>query len=285
MAWVLAVAWAGLVGWYALTAGPESALSDRSDPVALIVAAFVLALPLAVLWVAAAAARAARALRAESQGIRLELDALRQARDELTAGAARLQAALGTSETPCPAPAGTAATSAPPHRSPELAQPAKPPSPAMVVRALDFPDGEADAEGFRILRRAMAHPGTAALVTAARDVMAALAQDGIYMDDLAAGSADPALWRAFAAGARGAEVAALADVRDRSSLALASARLRDAPEFRRMVDRFLDRFAETFAAFAAEASEVEIAAFAETRTARAFMVCARVTGALGRPDA
>lgn len=152
---------------------------------------------------------------------------------------------------------------------------------ADFIRALNFPDNEDDTEGFAALRRALADHPTAELLRAAQGVLATLAEEGIFMDDLRPDRARPELWRAFAQGTRGPTVAALGGVRDRSCLALTSGRMRGDPAFRDTAHRFLRAFDRRFAAFEASASDGEIVQFADTRSARAFMLLGRVSGVFG----
>ena len=98
------------------------------------------------------------------------------------------------------------------------------------------------------------------------------------MDDLRPDRAKPDIWRRFAQGERGRTIAALGGVRDRSSLALTSGRMRQDTIFRDTAHHFLRQFDKTFQEFERNASDQEIAALAETRTARAFMLLGRVTG-------
>ena len=155
----------------------------------------------------------------------------------------------------------------------------KPPvSVADFIRAMQFPDNAEDKEGFRALRRALEDRTMAKLLRAAQDVLNLLAQDGIYMDDLKPDRARPELWRRFAKGERGREIAALGGVRDRSSLALTSGRMRTDTIFRDAAHHFLRQFDRTFTEFEQNASDQEVAELAETRTARAFMLLGRVTG-------
>ncbi len=90
--------------------------------------------------------------------------------------------------------------------------------------------------------------------------------------------ARPEIWRQFAQGARGREIAALGGVRDRAALALASARMKQDPIFRDAAHHFLRRFDQMFSEFAEDASDSELSALSETRTARAFMLLGRVAG-------
>jgi hypothetical protein len=146
------------------------------------------------------------------------------------------------------------------------------------VKAMNFPDNPDDRDGFRALRRALEDRTMAKLIRAAQDVLTLLAQDGIYMDDLKPDRAKPDLWRRFAKGERGREVASLGGIRDRSSLALTSGRMRQDTIFRDAAHHFLRQFDKTFTEFEANATDVEVADLAETRTARAFMLLGRVTG-------
>ncbi|MGB3407527.1 MAG: hypothetical protein WBA67_08530, partial [Jannaschia sp.] len=146
------------------------------------------------------------------------------------------------------------------------------------IRALNFPENERDTEGFAVLRRALKHRQTAQLVTAAQDVLTLLSQDGIFMDDLSPHRADAAVWRAFAGGMRGSEISALGGIRDRSSLALTLGRMKDDPVFRDTVHHFLRTFDQVYSGFASGASDLELVRFAETRTARAFMLTGRAAG-------
>lgn len=98
------------------------------------------------------------------------------------------------------------------------------------------------------------------------------------MDDLVPDRARPEIWRRFAEGQRGRPIATLGGIRDRSSLALTAARMRNDPIFRDAVHHFLRKFDQVFSAFEKTATDQEIAALAETRTARAFMLLGRVAG-------
>ena len=98
------------------------------------------------------------------------------------------------------------------------------------------------------------------------------------MDDLIPDSSRPEIWRRFAKGERGKTVSSLGAIRDRSSLALATGRMRQDVVFRDTVHHFLRKFDQTFAIFEKNATDQEIQKLTETRTARAFMLLGRVTG-------
>ncbi|PQO23130.1 hypothetical protein C2I36_09695, partial [Rhodobacteraceae bacterium WD3A24] len=158
---------------------------------------------------------------------------------------------------------------------------ASPPEPVEaedMIRALNFPDTRDDTAGFRALRTALQDPALARVIRAAQDVLTLLSEDGIYMDNLGPDRARPEVWRQFAHGARGGSIAALGGVHDRDALAIVAERLRADPVFRDAAHHFLRQFDTAFEAFEREASDQQIAAFAETRTARAFMLTGRAVG-------
>ena len=146
------------------------------------------------------------------------------------------------------------------------------------IKALHFPEDANDEAGFAALRRALADRNTNQLIQAAQDVLTLLSQDGIYMDDLRPDMARPEIWRRFAQEERGRTIAALGGIRDRSSLALTNVRMKKDPVFRDAAHHFLRLFDKGFAKFEDTATEAEISALSETRTARAFMLLGRVAG-------
>jgi hypothetical protein len=155
-----------------------------------------------------------------------------------------------------------------------------PPLPnADLIRALNFPDNDQDTRGFNALRLALKDRNARQLVQAAQDILTLMSQDGIYMDDLRPDRARPEIWRRFANGERGRTMASLGGVRDRSLLALTSGRMREDTIYRDAAHHFLRRFDKTLIAFEPGATDEEISALSETRTARAFMLLGRVTGA------
>jgi hypothetical protein len=298
--WILAVIVIGPGGGDADT--PPSGLSRLLSFLTVIV-------PLALIWVAAMAARTARALREEAARLQASIDAMRaayveqqqrssfemkpelvQKLDDLVAAqqAADTRLATFTSlRTPGPAevraavpPADAPADPAQPQPALALVQPAEaePISVADFIKALDFPENEHDKEGFRTLRRALEDRATERLIRASQDVLTLLSQDGIYMDDLRPDRSRPEVWRRFAQGERGRTIAALGGIHDRSSLVLAAGRMRKDPVFRDAVHHFLRNFDRTFMEFEKNANDAEIAGLSDTRTARAFMLLGRVTG-------
>ena len=310
VAGLLTLAWLALVGGVYVLGGGTAGDADSLGTVLTLVAVF---LPVAMIWIAALTARTARTMREEARRLQAAIDAMRHtylARtqsglskpsvekklEEIAAAQKQTENALATftsrRDGPLSAPVPPAKTPAqapvilrqPAEDQPALAlgTPAEelraPVAASDFIRALNFPDSQDDRDGFRALRRVLEDRNMAKLVRAAQDVLTLLSQEGIYMDDLRPDRARPELWRRFAQGERGRGIAALGGVRDRSSLALTAARMRQDTVFRDAAHHFLRQFDKTVAAFEPAATDAEIAELAETRTARAFMLLGRVTG-------
>ena len=150
-----------------------------------------------------------------------------------------------------------------------------------LVRALNFPRDERDGEGFRALKRALRHHSLALMLQASEDVLTLLAQNGVYMDDLAPAERDADAWRRFIAGARGPEVDAVGAIRDPKALETARGLMRSDPIFRDTALFFHRRFDAVLAEFASEADDERLLEIADTRSGRAFMLLARLNGAFG----
>ncbi len=259
-------------------------------------------MPVAMIWVAATAMRASRVMREESERLQTAIDAIRQTYviqqqraassyepavskklDEIAKATKKTESALATFSTKRTEPARAATPNGTGDQtSLELGTQAEdiapPLSTDIFIRALNFPETQDDTEGFNALRLALKDRKTAQLVQASQDVLTLLSQEGIYMDDLRPDMARPEVWRQFAQGARGRSVAALGGIRDRSSLALTAARMKQDPIFRDAAHHFLRRFDHMIVAFEPEASDADLTALGETRTARAFMLLGRVAG-------
>ena len=286
------VALAACVAWV-FVIGLTFTLGSRDGAVSAVLTALAIVMPLVLIWTVALSLKTARQLREEAAHLQKSIDALRHAQ------VVAKQAA--TSPVVRAAPAPQRSTTSAPARDPISARPADtvepapsdqqeslaldPPLPQRdpitveeFIRAMNFPNDQSDKTGFRALRRALDDPHSGKLVRASQDILTLLSQDGIYMDDLVPDRAHPALWRRFAEGERGGELAALGGIRDRIPLGLATKRMREDVVFRDAAHHFLRYFDRTFAAFATDATDQEISDLAETRTARAFMLLGRVAG-------
>lgn len=299
---ILSVAWLVVAGAFFLLA-PSAPVEEPFDSLRFVMVLLSIFLPVAMIWVVAAAARSARIVREESRRLQAAIDAMRksyvnerQARGATIpdAGVERKLAEIATSarktETAL-ATFATTRTALPNARKPMVpeAQPTlalgtsaedmAPPLPrADLIRAINFPDTDRDETGFAALRRALTDRSARQLIQASQDILTLLSQDGIYMDDMRPDRARPDIWRRFARGERGRAIAGLGGIRDRTSLALTGARMREDTIFRDAAHHFLRLFDRMLAAFEADASDEEIAHLSETRTARAFMLLGRAAG-------
>lgn len=277
---------------------------ENMDQLSFVMTLLAVFLPVAVIWVAASAARSARIVKDESQRLQAAIDAMRQTYvadrqthgltpstgvekklDEIVESAKKTETTVATfaSARPkagAPAPSPTVPSDDQPTLA--LGTSAEDFAPALetvdFIRALNFPETAEDQAGFAALRRALKDRKAAALVQASQDVLTLLSQEGIYMDDLRPDRAKPEIWRRFAAGERGRAVAVLGGIRDRSALALSAGRMRSDAIFRDAAHHFLRRYDQMLAEFVEYATDEEIAALSETRTTHAFMLLGRVTG-------
>jgi hypothetical protein len=299
----------GAAIFFLSVANGEEGSSGSLDSLRFLMTILAIFMPVAMIWVAATAARSARVMREESQRLQTAIDAIRHAYvaqnqnrntasgpsvarklDEIAAAARKTENTLATFSSRRDANEGRSAVATSPAAplAPEdqgslaLGTRAEDITPPLersdFIRALNFPETAEDEAGFAALRRALRDRPASQLIQAAQDVLTLLSQDGIYMDDLRPDMARPEVWRQFAAGARGRAVAALGGVRDRSSLALSAGRMKQDPIFRDAAHHFLRRFDKMFAEFEKVATDSDISALSETRTARAFMLLGRVAG-------
>jgi hypothetical protein len=159
-------------------------------------------------------------------------------------------------------------------------QAALPPMPVSdFISALNFPDDSKDKDGFRALRRAMEERKLRNLLESSQGVMSLLTEDGIFMDDLNPDRPVSGAWRKFSEGVRGADVASVGGVMDKAVLGIARARMKSDPEFRQQALQFLQQFDQVLVEYEPRLQNHEITDLADTRTARCFMVMARVSGA------
>ena len=222
--------------------------------------------------------------------------------DRLQGGQARVEAALlklaaaprpAAASDPEPERAGVVGTAAEPvatlEAEPAAAEPAaareEPGATAQpdwreLIKALDFPRDAEDHEGFRALRTALRHHRLALTLQAAEDVLNLLSQEGVFVDELPMEPVDAAAWRRFMAGVRGPEVAGLGGIRDERALETARGLMKSDSIFRDSALFFQRRFDGVLGEFAREASDADIDELAGTRSGRAFMLLARLSGSL-----
>jgi hypothetical protein len=308
---VLSVLWMLIVTYFFVTM--DTPADRESAPVDFLMTLLGVFLPVALIWVAASAARTARTMREESARLQAAIDGMRHAYveqqqmagmsikrsmeakiDSISKAQERAEAVIAGMAVARPDTEASPVTQTQPAPRPEMEmsdqQPLALGTPAEAlplsepltigefIRAVNFPENEKDREGFRTLRRALKDRTAARLINAAQDVLTLMSQEGIYTDDLTPDRARPEIWRAFAKGERGRSIASLGGIRDRSSLALCAGRMRSDPVFKDAVHHFLRQFDRTFAEAEPRMTDVEVSQLGNTRTARAFMLLGRVTG-------
>lgn len=308
IALILTFIWLAGTAVFFLVLEPKGVFSNSGGALQFVMVMLAIFMPVAMIWVGATAARSARVMRDESQRLQTAVDAIRHAYvaqsrgantvvepsvtqklDEIAAAQRKTESALATFSTTRGAPpVQNVAKPAEPAPGDDdqvalpLGTPAEDIQPPLeradFIRALNFPETAEDKVGFSALRKALKDRPTAQLIQAAQDILTLMSQDGIYMDDLRPDMARSEVWRRFANGERGRAVAALGGVRDRSSLALTAARMRNDTIYRDAAHHFLRLFDRMFTSFAETATDTDISELSETRTARAFMLLGRVAG-------
>ena len=301
---VEAEVWMVIVGLFFWTTTPDPSQTASQDSLRVFLMVIAVFMPVAMIWVATAAARSVRIMREESYRLQAAIDGMRQtylAQQSMQPAAepavgkqleAIAQSAKNTetavskfasrrevSRLIVPRAAPPAPTDQATQEQGTQQEDISPPLEQVdLIRALNFPNDENDTDGFAALRRALRDRNARKLVQASQDVLTLLSQDGIYMDDLRPDPVDADLWRRFAHGERGRAMDMLGAVRDRSSIALANGRMREDTIFRDSVHHFLRRFDQMLVTFENQATDTDLLELAETRTARAFMLLGRATG-------
>ncbi|MDB6452431.1 hypothetical protein [Falsirhodobacter sp. 20TX0035] len=258
---------AGIVLWLGAVIGWWVSQPEGQGP-GLFMALLLIGGPLALMVGLISTLRALRDLRAETARLHGALDAARTEPQGMT------RPAVARTEPPRAMPVDVPA-----------AEPVweEEPVPSELtlddyLRALNFPDSPDDVEGIAALQAVLNDPEAARLIRSAQDVLTLLAEDGVFVDDLVPEAPRPDLWRRFAGGERSPATTAIAAIRDRAALGTVAARLREDQIFQDAAHHFLRSFDRSLPAFGEYATDGELAALAETRTARAFMLVARAAG-------
>ena len=310
---ILSLFWVALVAgfWYFIGISSE-ANQPGFNPMTFVMTMVSILLPIGLIWVASAGIKTAKVMREEAQRLQASIDAMRHAyvqqqqtsgisikpslekqiseiaasqkqtetaiatfasrRDGASAAETAKKRALGEDPKAVEENQPSFELDAPVE---ELGEPITIPE---FIRAMNFPENEEDQEGFRTLRRALQDRDVSRMIRASQDVLTLLSQDGIYMDDLRPDRPRAETWRRFAQGERGPAVAGLGGIRDRSCLALANGRMKQDAVFKDAAHHFLRQFDSVLSKFEPNASDDDLTAMGDTRTARAFMLLGRIAG-------
>lgn len=150
---------------------------------------------------------------------------------------------------------------------------------AEKIQAINFPNDARDQSGLRLMNRAEHDAEMGALMKSARSLLSAFAEDGIYMDDIMPNPPQAKIWRKFVKGKRGSEVAVLGGIQDRTAFALTKGRLKSDVAFREVALNFMREFDRFLSDYEKQANDTHLLKLGQTRSARAFMLIGRCTGA------
>ncbi len=279
----------------------ESLQSILQVPLLHVVLAVVAGLPAAMIWIVAFTLRNARISRGQNERLIHAVRSMREAQasqagrgepadpgiqrkiGDLADGQERLEAILAQildAEGRADSEAGNPAIfrrHEPEHATLEQ-QEGKPLTVAELIQAMNFPDTAEDMRGMAAYRRGRRDQTIGGLIRASEDILTLFSRDALYMDDMAAGRTRPETWRKYAKGGRGHEIAELGGDIDRQSLELVDGRMEQDSIFRDAAEHFMRNFDKTFSEMCDHLSDKEIAALADTRTARAFRLLGKIGG-------
>ena len=118
------------------------------------------------------------------------------------------------------------------------------------------------------------------MLQAAEDVLNLLSQEGVFVDDLRWSRSTPGPGAGSSRACAASEVAGLGGIHDPRALEAAQRLMKSDPIFRDTALFFQRRFDAVLADFAAKADDAALAELAGTRSGRAFMLLARLSGTL-----
>ena len=145
-----------------------------------------------------------------------------------------------------------------------------------LIRALSFADHEDDTEGFEAIDRAMDNDATARLLEASQDVLHRLSTLDIFMDNLSLDIAQHEVWRFHAANASKSEIATLGAITETDVLERVANLLEQDGQFRESAQNLIDQVNDQMMDIIGDADADQVAAFANSRTIRAFILLGNI---------
>lgn len=149
-----------------------------------------------------------------------------------------------------------------------------------LLSTLDLPEARSDTA--RALQSAALNDrGISETLALAGEVQESLAEEGLFLQDLAPIHASAASWRSYADGKRTKKLThEMAGIKDDVALTLAQTRLRSEPAFRDLALRFVASYQRLIARGAGEeGAGARLLELAETKSGRAFLLLGQLTGA------
>lgn len=151
-----------------------------------------------------------------------------------------------------------------------------------LVRAANFPDSEEDQETLEALYAVLTDKEAAELLQTAEDALSALADIGLFMEDMQPDHAPADRWRSFIVDRSMAGAMELGGVRDATAIEDVATALADKPDFEDVARRFVESYERILGRLFAEAGDAGLSIeLANTRTGRAYMLVGRASGRFG----
>ena len=151
-----------------------------------------------------------------------------------------------------------------------------------LVTAANFPENEQDKATLDALMEVINDKQVADVLQSAEDVLSALADSNLFMEDITPHHAPAEKWRGYILEGDRRDLIDLGGVRDPHAIEEASNALQDRAGFESTALTFLDRYESLLERLFQESSSNKLAVeLADTRTGRAYMLLARVTGRFG----
>lgn len=291
LAWLLLTALFWLLGPDAPAQG--SGLMRLASVVSVI-------MPLALIWLAVGLARTIDNLRQEANDLRVQMVHM-QGSDASADDSTLPEAHFRQGPAPVSAPLARQSTKTagnPPAKPkahaplPKARDPrpsaARADAPASVpveledlVLAANFPNGPDDHETIDALRAALRDHDAARVLRAGQDMITLLAGASIYMDHLQPEVPDLSLWRRFAAGERGAHMSQIGTIADDEVVQTVVDLLKSDVIFQDAAHHFLRYFDLAVTRWAPSMSDAQLDQFADSRSARAFLLLGQAKGIFG----
>ncbi len=151
-----------------------------------------------------------------------------------------------------------------------------------LVTAANFPENEQDKATLDALMEVINDKQVADVLQSAEDVLSALADSNLFMEDITPHHAPAEKWRGYILEGDRRDLIDLGGVRDPHAIEEATNALQDRDGFESTTLTFLDRYESLLERLFQESSSNKLAVeLADTRTGRAYMLLGRVTGRFG----
>jgi len=149
-------------------------------------------------------------------------------------------------------------------------------APAIIIRALNFPENLDDVAGYEAYDAAIREPAIGKLLNYAEKVLEGLAAEGVYMESVDPEYGRAELWRMHASGAVGQEISNLGSIDDQRLLGHVATRLKTDGDLLELGQAMVDQFHIVLHEFVRVAEDPELFDLIMTRTAKAYILLGHV---------